>query len=133
MNYLSFTKLTEQATKNTFNMNNMESFNKEIEFDEARVKTKVIIETSFSKEIQILMKGGQIMKEHKTPYPIVIHLLEGNIDLGVQGKNHLMKSGDIISLAGDIPHDLVAKENSIIRLSLSKFDKVERLKTVLDS
>lgn len=112
---------------------NIESFNNEIEFDEIRVKTKVIVETSFSKEIRILMKSGQVMKEHKTPYPILIHLLEGNIELGVQGKIHLMNSGDILSLDGDIPHDLTARENSIIRLSLSKFDKVERLKTVLES
>ena len=63
----------------------LKSFKNEVEFDATRVKTKVLIETSFSKEIQILMSVGQVMKEHQTPYPILIHLLEGNIDLGVQG------------------------------------------------
>ena len=104
-----------------------------MEFDASRVKTKVLIETSFSKEIQILMHVGQVMKEHKTPFPILIHLLEGNIELGVQGKINLMKAGDIIALEGDIPHDLTAKEHSIIRLTLSKHDKVERLKNVIES
>ena len=79
------------------------------------------------------MHVGQVMKEHKTPYPILIHLLEGNIDLGVQGKIISMKIGDIIALEGDIPHDLTAKENAIIRLTLSKHDKIERLKSVLKS
>ena len=111
----------------------LKSFKNEVEFDATRVKTKVLIETSFSKEIQILMSVGQVMKEHKTPYPILIHLLEGNIDLGVQGKIISMKIGDIIALEGDIPHDLTAKENAIIRLTLSKHDKVERLKEVLES
>ena len=111
----------------------LKSFKNEVEFDATRVKTKVLIETSFSKEIQILMSVGQVMKEHKTPYPILIHLLEGNIDLGVQGKIISMKVGDIIALEGDIPHDLTAKENAIIRLTLSKHDKVERLKEVLES
>ena len=112
---------------------NIKSFKDGIEFNEIRVKTKVIVETSFSKEIQILMNVGQIMKEHKTPYPILIHLLEGNIELGVQGEKSTLKSGDIIASEGDIPHDLMAIENSIIRLTLSKFDKVERLKSVLES
>jgi len=112
---------------------NIESFNKELEFDESRVKTKVLLETSFSKEIRILLKNGQQMKEHKTPYPILIHLLEGEIELGVQGAIHLMKGGDIISLEGDIPHDLKAKEDSVIRLSLSKYDKIERLQEVVGS
>ncbi len=112
---------------------NIKSFKDKIEFDEIRVKTKVIIETSFSKEIQILMNVGQVMKEHKTPYPILIHLLEGNIELGVQGEKSMLKSGDIIALEGDISHDLKAIENSIIRLTLSKFDKVERLKSILEN
>lgn len=112
---------------------NKKSFKEEIGFDETRVKTKIIIETSFSKEIQILMKVGQVMKEHKTPYPILIHLLEGNIEMGLQGEKLKLKSGDIVALDGDIPHDLMALENSIIRLTLSKFDKVERLKTVIES
>ena len=111
----------------------LKSFKDEVEFDASRVKTKVLIETSFSKEIQILMSVGQVMKEHKTPYPILIHLLKGNIDLGVQGNINSLKAGDIIALEGDIPHDLTAKENSIIRLTLSKHDKVERLKSVIES
>lgn len=109
------------------------SFNDGIEFDENRAKTKVIVETSFSKEIRILLKKNQTMKEHKTPYPILIHILEGNIALGVQGEIVAMKNGDIITLDGDIAHDLTAIEDSIIRLTLSKQDKVERLKSVIDN
>ncbi len=112
---------------------NVKSFTNEIEYDETRVKTKVLVETSFSKEIQILMNVGQVMKEHKTPYPILIHLLEGSIDLGVKGQKITMKIGDIIALDGDVPHDLTANENAIIRLTLSKYDKVERLNELTNS
>lgn len=110
---------------------NIKSFKDDIEFDEIRVKTKILVETSFSKEIQILMKAGQFMKEHKAPYPILIHIIEGNIELGVEKKHITMKSGDIISLEGNIPHDLTAKEDTIIRLTLSKLDKVKRLNDVI--
>ena len=108
------------------------SFNDEIEFDETRIKTKVIVETSFSKEIRILLKSRQIMKEHKTPYPILIHILQGKIELGIQNENFTMKNGEIIGLNGDVPHNLTAIEDSIVRLTLSKLDKVERLKSVID-
>lgn len=109
------------------------SFTTPLEFDDQRVKTKVIVETSFSKEIRIAMKAGQQMKEHKTPYPIIIHVLEGEIDLGVNGQTHHMKSNDIISLEGDIPHDLSAKRDTVIRLSLSKHDKVERVVQLIEA
>lgn len=110
---------------------NIASFNDELEFDENRVKTKVLLETSFSKEIRILLKEGQIMKEHKTPFPILIHVLEGEIELGINRTIHLLKRGAIIALEGNIPHDLNAKENSIVRLTLSMQDKVERVNDVI--
>ena len=111
---------------------NIESFNKDVEFDDNRVKTKVLIESSFSKEIRILLKQGQMMKEHKAPYPILVHILDGEIEFGVEGTIHLMKTGDVISLEANVPHDLNAKENSIVRLTLSKLDKFERVKEVVN-
>lgn len=110
----------------------MESFDENIEFDENKVKTKVIVETTFSKEIRIALMRGQNMKEHKTPFPILIHLLDGSIELGVKGKIFSMKKGNIIALEGNVSHDLTANENSIVRLSLSKHDKVERLNDVIN-
>lgn len=110
----------------------IQSFNSEIEFDENRIKTKVIVETSFSKEIRIALLQGQLMKEHKTPYPILIHLLQGVIELGLYEKAYLMQAGDIIALNADTPHNLLALENSIIRLTLSKHDKVERVNNVIN-
>lgn len=108
----------------------VKSFNKDLVFDENRVKTAVIMETTFSKEIRIIMKNGQIMKEHKAPFPIAIHVLKGTIDLGVSGTKHTMTIGSIITLESNIPHDLTAKEDSVIRLTLSKKDKVERVESI---
>jgi quercetin dioxygenase-like cupin family protein len=109
------------------------SFQQDLEFDENRIKTQVIIETIFSKEIRILLKAGQVMKEHKTPYPILIHVLSGQIKLGL-GENHeLMGTGDIMALDGDVKHDLLATENTVVRLTLSKHDKIERLKDVINA
>lgn len=110
----------------------IKSFNDALEFDAKCVQTKVILETPFSKEIRILLKEGQIMKEHKAPYAILIHLLNGTIELGVKGKVMLMNSGDIIALEAGILHDLVAQTDSTIRLTLSKQDSADRLKEVIN-
>lgn len=107
------------------------SFNKELVFED-KIKTKVILETSFSKEIRIVMKEGQEMKEHKTKFPIIVHVLEGLVDFGVQGTVHRFDAGSIISLDANIPHDLLAKKDSIVRLTLSKQDAVERVEKVID-
>lgn len=106
------------------------SFNEDLEFNEHKIVTKVILESSFTKEIRILLKTGQVMKEHKAPYPIVVHILEGLIDFGVQGTVQSLGKGAILTLEGNIPHDLTAIEDSVVRLSLSKLDKSERVEKV---
>jgi quercetin dioxygenase-like cupin family protein len=108
----------------------IESFNQNLDFNDDKIVTKVLLETSFSKEIRILMKAGQTMKEHKAPFPILVHVLDGKIDFGVQGNQQLLKGGDIITLEANVPHDLSAQSDSIVRLTLSKLDKPERVEKV---
>ncbi|TLP73071.1 cupin domain-containing protein [Maribacter sp. ACAM166] len=110
---------------------NITSFTKHLDFNEGKIITKVLLETSFSKEIRILLKQGQVMKEHKAPFPIIVHLIQGEIDFGVQGGVHGLKQGDILTLDSNIPHDLTAKEDSIVRLTLSKLDTAERVENVV--
>ena len=92
---------------------------------------KVLLETSFSKEIRILFKKGQMMKEHKAPFPIIVHILEGEIAFGVEGNVHDLKKGAMLTLEGNVPHDLTAKADSIVRLTLSKQDTADRVKDVV--
>ncbi len=103
----------------------------DLTFNESKPNIKVLFESSFSKEIRILLKDNQVMREHKTPYPIVVEVFDGSVDFGVQGKTHNLVKGDILTLEGNIPHDLKATSDCIIRLSLSKLDSVNRVKGVL--
>lgn len=105
---------------------------KDLEYNDKKPAVQVLLETDSSKEIRIAMKKGQVMKEHKTPYPIVVELFEGAISFGVNGKVHKINKGDMLTLEGNVPHDLKAEEDSIVRLSLAKSDSVERVKGVAD-
>ena len=109
---------------------NITSFYQDIDYNENRVVTKVILESSFSKEIRILLKEGQTMKEHKTAYPIIVQILKGAIDFGVKGSIHSLVEGSIVTLEGNVPHDLTATKDSIVRLTLSNLDKAERVEQV---
>ena len=105
---------------------------KDLEYNETKPAVKVLMDTESSREIRIAMKKGQVMKEHKTPYPIVVELFDGAISFGVNGDVHEIHKGDMLSLEGNVPHDLTAKEDSIVRLTLSKADSVERVKGVAE-
>lgn len=104
---------------------------KNLEYNDEKVVITPLMETDTSKEIRIVFKKDQIMKEHKTSFPISVEIFEGEIDFGVEGETHTLIKGDIVSLDGDVKHDLKANVNSIVRLSLSKKDTVNRVKGVL--
>ena len=108
------------------------SIYQDLEFNENKPAIKAILETDFTKEIRILMRENQEMKEHQTPFPIVVELLEGEIIFGVEGQNYEVKKGDLLTLSGDVPHNLIAKKESIIRLTLSKLDSSKRVEGVAE-
>nr|WP_291868984.1 cupin domain-containing protein [Maribacter sp.] len=91
----------------------------------------VLLKTANTKEVRIVMKKGQCMKEHKAPYPIIIEMFDGEIDFGINGNKQILKKGDMIALEANVPHDLSCLQESIIRLSISVQDKVERVNQVI--
>lgn len=103
----------------------------DITYNENRPIITVLLETDFTKEIRIAMHEGTIMKEHKTAFPIVVEILDGKIDFGVNGEIQCLNKGDLIALDGNVPHDLKANENSIIRLTLTKYDDASRVKNLI--
>ncbi|SHG41010.1 Cupin domain protein [Salegentibacter echinorum] len=104
-----------------------------VEYNEKRPAIKVLLDTETGKEIRIAFKEGQVMKEHKTPFPIVVEIFEGSIDFGVNGEVHTVYKGDLLSLEGNVPHDLKALKDSIVRLSLNKADTAKRVEDVAKS
>lgn len=107
------------------------SLTNSVEYKEDKPNIKMLLETAFSKEIQIVFKAGQVMKEHTAPGAIVVEIFEGALDFGVEGVIHQVKKGDLLTLDAKIPHDLKATADSIVRLSLSKIDDVKRVFSVI--
>lgn len=107
------------------------SITENLVYNEDRPAIAKLMDTDTTKEIRILMRKGQVMKEHTAPFPIIVSIFEGSIDFGVNGQKLALKKGDLISLKEHVPHDLHCTEDCIIRLSLSKLDTEERVKSVV--
>ncbi len=105
----------------------------DIKYGETSPIVSVLINTTDTKEVRIVFKEGQDMKEHKAPYPIVVSVIKGSIDFGVSTERFILEKGMMIALEANIPHDLKALQNSIVRLSLNKSDNVDRPKVATNS
>jgi quercetin dioxygenase-like cupin family protein len=106
------------------------SLTQDLIYNDKKPSIQVLLETQTSKEIRIVFKKGQHMKEHKTPFPIVVQVFQGAIDFGVNNTKQHLVAGSLIALDGNVPHDLTAMEDSIVRLSLSIKDKIERVQNI---
>ncbi len=106
------------------------AFLENIQYNEGKVAVSLLLETDFSKEIRIVFKKNQVMKDHKAPYPILVQVIKGNIDFGVNKEVKKLQTGDLISLDANVIHNLTAIEDSVVRLTLSKLDTVNRVNAV---
>lgn len=104
---------------------------KDVTYGDQKPNISILLETPTSKEIRIVFDNGQYMKKHQTPYPITVEMVEGDLDFGIEDTVHHLIKGDILSLEGGVPHDLLAKSKCIVRLSLSKADTLQRVEDVV--
>ncbi|HIP19141.1 MAG TPA: cupin [Sulfurovum sp.] len=110
---------------------NTASFFTNLKFSDDSVVITPMLDSDFGKEIRIAFKEGQIMKEHKTKFPIAVMTLRGSVEFGVGEETFTLNEGDVITLEGNVMHELKATKESVVRLSLHKGDTVDRVKGVL--
>ena len=120
-----------QFTSTQTNKPQTASFYKDVHYSDDSVVINSVLESSFGKEIRIAFKEGQVMKEHKTKFPITVMTLKGSIVFSVGDEEYMLNDGDIIALEGNVMHELKATKDSIVWLSLHKGDSVERVESLL--
>ena len=98
-----------------------------VEYSEHKPAVSVLINNATTKELRIALRKGQVMSAHKTAFPIVVQVFEGEIYFSVAGEKKHLRRGDLIALDGNVVHELTGIEDSIIRLSLSKQDSAQRV------
>lgn len=102
-----------------------------LSYGESKPNIELLFETDNTKEIRIALAKEQIMKKHQTKFPIVVEIFEGEIEFTVYGEKHNLKKGAILALEGNVMHELLGIEDSIVRLSLSKADTINRVFSVI--
>lgn len=64
---------------------------------------------------------------------MVVEIFEGAIDFSENNNLHHLIKGDLVALDPNVPHYLAAVKDSSVRLTLSKFDSVERVIEIAES
>ncbi|MDD7915614.1 cupin domain-containing protein [Polaribacter ponticola] len=102
-----------------------------LNYKENKPAITLLMETDATKEIRIVFKKNQEMKEHTAPKPIVVEIFEGEINFGIYEKEMHLKKGDLIALEANVPHNLICIKDAIVRLTIAKSDSITRVNKVV--
>lgn len=60
----------------------------------------------------------QGLSEHKTPFDAIVLILDGEAEITIGGKLHLLKKGESIIMPANVPHALKAVERFKMLLTM---------------
>jgi quercetin dioxygenase-like cupin family protein len=63
--------------------------------------------------------AGSSLHEHKAGGPVILEARSGTVEMSSGGTSTLLNAGDILVLAKDIGHSLVASSDAVILLSVA--------------
>ena len=66
----------------------------------------------------ILLDAGCDIAGHSAEGPITVHVLRGAIRLNVEGDEHTLRSGQLLSVGAGVRHAVVANENAAFLLTV---------------
>lgn len=68
--------------------------------------------------IHIVMAAGKRMPDHAVDGPLTLQCIEGEIDFGVGAGHTILRTGDLVYLAGGLVHGFTAVKNSSLLLTI---------------
>jgi quercetin dioxygenase-like cupin family protein len=79
-----------------------------VEYQAGSVVSKTLIEKKSGTVTLFAFGEGQGLSEHTAPFDALVYLIDGEAEIGISGKLHRLKAGDLIIMPANDPHSLKA-------------------------
>lgn len=71
--------------------------------------SRTVVSNDAARVVSFAMDTGQELTDHSAPRPAVVQVLEGDLSFTTAGKRHELSAGDVVYLAPNERHALVAQ------------------------
>jgi quercetin dioxygenase-like cupin family protein len=78
------------------------------EYQRGSVVSRTILEKKTATITFFAFDEGQGLSEHTSPFDAVVYLLDGEAEIVISGKHHVLKEGEILIMPANEPHALKA-------------------------
>ena len=82
-------------------------------------RSETLLKTPSLRVVLVTMRAGTELHEHVAPGPITVQPLQGRFTLIVEGGEHEIAPGTLVSLAGDTRHAVRAVEDGAFLLTIA--------------
>lgn len=79
-------------------------------YQEDAIVSRTIVEQSNTTVTVFAVDAGQVISEHSAPHDALIHVIDGEATITVEGTEHTVTAGELLAIPGDAPHALSAPE-----------------------
>lgn len=91
-----------------------------VEYQEGSIVSRTLVDKNVGTVTLFAFDEGQALSEHTTPYDAMVHVLDGEVEITISGKLHLLKEGEMIIMPGNEPHALKAASRFKMVLTMIK-------------
>ena len=102
------------------NLNIVMDINSLLEYQEGAIVSRVIIKEKTGNITVFAFDKEQELSEHTAPFDAVVHVVEGEVQVSIDGKPNKLQAGQMIIMPANIPHALFANEKFKMILSMIK-------------
>ncbi len=82
---------------------------KEIQYADGSVISKTLIDKGIGNITLFSFDAGQGLSEHTSPFDAVVHIIDGESEITINGNTQTVKTGEMIIMPANVPHALKAK------------------------
>lgn len=81
-----------------------------IEYSNGGVISKQVLKKKSGNVTLFSFDKNQGLTEHTSPFDAMVHILDGEAEIKIDGVPHILKTGDCIIMPANVPHALHAVE-----------------------
>ena len=100
----------------------MLSLAQETQFAPNGIVSRTLLRTANSRTVLFGFSEGQELTEHTSTQHALIQILSGECEFSLDGKRHVLRSGDLLYMPPNLPHSVRVTSQFSMLLTLSKTD-----------
>ncbi len=97
-----------------------QNINESINYQLGSVVSKEIINKAGGTVTLFAFDKGQGLSEHTAPFDALVVVIEGSVEIKISNEKHLVKSGEMLILPANKPHEVKAIEQFKMILTMIK-------------